>query len=140
MKNILTLLFIFMCNLIFAQVFSVDYNSNVNRDQALVHMGYYQEDMISFGYNPSKINETSPYQYDLVWTKIDETGGEMKTRVSYFFSEKSVKIEMFESIYSKDKIIITIKESDDLEEKKKIYNINKDIYATAFLKYVNLEN
>lgn len=140
MKNLLTSIFVFLSSLFFAQNFSVDYNPNVSREQALVHMGYYQEDMISFGYIPNKINETSPYQYDLVWSKMDEAGGETKTRVSYLFMDKSVKIQMFESIYNKGKVIITINESDELAEKKKIYNINKDIYATAFLKYVNLEN
>lgn len=44
MRNLQTTLFLFMCNLIFAQVFSVDYNSNVNQDQALYKLETILED------------------------------------------------------------------------------------------------
>lgn len=140
MKNLLVAISIILFNTAFAQVFTIPFDANITKENAIQNMEYYVEDMNKFEYLSTKQNEISPSQYELVWSKTDEKGGILRTKISYLFLDREVKIQMFDSIYNIDKIILTIKESDPEPEKKKIYKTNKDIYVDFLKKYLNIAN
>lgn len=134
------ILLIFIAQLSFAQVFNFNYDNGITKEKALENAKYYEQDLLKYDYQFARSNVKSSDNYDIIFNKKSKTGdGVLTTKISYFFSDKSVKVEIVNSFYNSQGSSYEIKPNATNQVYKNLYDANKNLYVDVFMQYVNLK-
>ncbi|WP_417429666.1 hypothetical protein [Halpernia sp.] len=132
------ILLILIAQFSFAQVFTQNYATGVNKTKALENAKFFEDDIAKYDYSLSKTYINQPSEYDVTWSKKDKTDGVLKVKMNYKFSDSGVRVEIVNANYYANNKEIAIIQNSSLAAVKNVYDANKSLFVDVFLQYLNL--